>query len=195
MKQLSIEEKAEAYDKVVNKLKGFIIQGVDPLITRADVQDFFPELKESEDERIRNQIISFIEEYGNPTHCEWQKNWIAWLEKQHDPQVTDAEMKEILRTEYEKGRADTIAEMQKEWSDEDETKLRQVEYACMKFYGGDCSHIDWLRKVTRPQNTWKPSDDQMKALCFVKKAKILDPEERESLNSLYTHLRKLKEKM
>ena len=44
------------------------------------LEDIFPELKESEDEKIREQIISFIEEYGNPAHCEWQKDWIAWLE-------------------------------------------------------------------------------------------------------------------
>ena len=42
----------------------------------------FPELAEDEDEKIKNQIINFIEEYGNPIHCEWQKDWISWLEKQ-----------------------------------------------------------------------------------------------------------------
>ena len=34
---------------------------------------------------------------------------------------TDEEMKELLRTEYEKGRADTIAKMKSSWSEEDET--------------------------------------------------------------------------
>jgi hypothetical protein len=66
MKELTIEQKAKAYDEVVNKLKGFIMQGVDPLITRADVQDFFPELAESDDERIRNEIIQEREKgYGS----------------------------------------------------------------------------------------------------------------------------------
>ena len=38
---------------------------------------------------------------------------------------TDEEMKELLRTEYEKGRADTIAEMQKStWSEEDEKRFK-----------------------------------------------------------------------
>ena len=35
----------------------------------------------------------------------------------------------------------------------------------------------------------------MKALRFVKNAKILDPDERESLNSLYIHLKELKKLM
>lgn len=48
----------------------------------AKIDGFFPTLRESKDEKIRNQIINFIEEYGNPIHCEWQKDWIAWLEKQ-----------------------------------------------------------------------------------------------------------------
>ena len=54
------EQKAKAYDKVTNKLKRFIAQGVDPLITRADVQDFFPGLAESEDERIRKELMEFL---------------------------------------------------------------------------------------------------------------------------------------
>jgi len=131
MKQLSIEEKAEAYDKVVNKLKGFIMQGVDPLITRADVQDFFPELGESEDESIRKHIISVLEDcWQTCKNIDYDSSRIqediAWLKKQHDPHVTDAEMKEVLRTEYEKGRADAIAEMQKEWSEEDKAMLKET---------------------------------------------------------------------
>ena len=80
MKELSIEEKAQAYDEVLNKLRRFMTQGVDPLITRADVKDFFPELQESEDERTRKEIVRFIqmevedEMVGN--------KWLAWLERQ-----------------------------------------------------------------------------------------------------------------
>ena len=58
--ELSIEQKAKAYDKIVNRLKSFMMQGVDPLITRADVQDFFPELAISEDERIRKALINIF---------------------------------------------------------------------------------------------------------------------------------------
>lgn len=32
------------------------------------------------------------------------------------------------------------------WSEEDETNLRRTEYAVMKFFGGDCSLVGWLRK-------------------------------------------------
>ena len=61
MKELSTEKKAMAYDKVVNKLKCFMAQGVDTLITRDNVQDFFSELKESEDWRIIQWIRKELE--------------------------------------------------------------------------------------------------------------------------------------
>ena len=84
MKELSIEQKAQRYDKVVDKLKQFMAQGVDPLITRADVQDFFPELKESEDEKIRKWLIAQLKiKIGdNDTLNNMIYKAIAWLERQ-----------------------------------------------------------------------------------------------------------------
>jgi hypothetical protein len=83
MTELSIEEKAKRYDEVVNKLRRFMEQGIDPLITRADVQDFFPELKESEDERVRKAIIHFISHTPTvPKGIIGKKTMLAWLEKQ-----------------------------------------------------------------------------------------------------------------
>jgi len=53
------------------------------------LQPFFPELKKSEDERIRKEIISLISSAHN--HRAECKNWIAWLEKQgkQNESVTD----------------------------------------------------------------------------------------------------------
>ena len=49
----------------------------------------FPELKESEDERIRKEIIATIHlYYGEPLEDE-AKEMIAWLEKQGDKKTTD----------------------------------------------------------------------------------------------------------
>ena len=82
---MTTEEKARAYDKAVNKLKRFMAQGVDPLITRADVQDFFPEFKESEDERIRKGIIKFLIDVNNGAYTKSEleiSSWISWLERQ-----------------------------------------------------------------------------------------------------------------
>ena len=79
------EEKAKKYDEVVCKLRRFMEQGIDPLITRADVQDFFPELKESEDEKIRKKIIDYFRGsvgLGVAIGGVSVKDMVSWLEKQ-----------------------------------------------------------------------------------------------------------------
>lgn len=46
----------------------------------------FPELKESEDERIRNHIVNFLINYNNGNYYRPKEkdmaSWVAWLEKQ-----------------------------------------------------------------------------------------------------------------
>ena len=56
-----------------------------------------PELKESEDEKIRKDLITFLDEIWhlgkNANFDKWDKsdcsNWIAWLEKQGEQKPTD----------------------------------------------------------------------------------------------------------
>ena len=45
------------------------------------LEELFPELQESEDERIRKEISGFLK-----TNNAWNKEWIDWLEKQGKPQ-------------------------------------------------------------------------------------------------------------
>lgn len=85
---MKLIDKAQAYDEVLNKLRHFIAQGVDPLITRADVKDFFPGLVvESEDERIRKSIIKFLIDVNNGAYTKSEleiASWIAWLERKNE---------------------------------------------------------------------------------------------------------------
>jgi len=72
------------------------------------LESLFPELRESEDERIRKSLAAYFAKFKQSDM--WDNDFsfgdiLAWLEKQVQ-KPTDAEMKEILRTEYEKGRAD-----------------------------------------------------------------------------------------
>lgn len=219
------------------------------------LERLFPQLKESEDERIRKAIVLFFELQDDNTtysfipkkdilswlekqgtkkveqspawseederirkellgHCRKQadiyntlhtakeyckvQSWVAWLENQREQKPTDEEMKTALRTEYEKGRADTIAEMQKptECSEEDEqTYFKSVE-ALEDF--GKFELADWLKEhknqFLKPQNTWKPSDEQMGAL--LSKLHVLKgggDKVQGILESLYYDLKKLKE--
>lgn len=81
MKELSIEEKAQRYDEAIERarkeyknheaFKGFCEMLV----------HIFPELKENDDERIRDEIILYIgakDDISLDTH----NKWLSWLEKQ-----------------------------------------------------------------------------------------------------------------
>ena len=76
------------------------------------------------------------------------------------------------------------------WSEEDETNLRRTEYAVMKFFGGDCSLVGWLRKNLKDRHTWKPSDEQMDAIDYVKNFDYGGY--KDMLVSLYYDLKKLR---
>ena len=85
MKELSIEEKAKAYDEALKQIKectpdenGFIT--IYP-------NEIFPELKENEDEKIINLLKRVVEKWHNVGYSDYvmdtpKSDIIAWLEKQ-----------------------------------------------------------------------------------------------------------------
>lgn len=81
----TIEQKAIAYDKAIEKIKYAMDHGVQPVLNKEDLLDIFTELKEkeNEDERIRKEILDYIDK---ATGC---KRWVAWLEKQGEQRSTD----------------------------------------------------------------------------------------------------------
>lgn len=84
MKELSIEQKAKAYDELLVKAQELTEDGyIDPMA----LHDMFPQLKESEDEKIKKEIVDFIcwaTDRGSITSEQREKynSWLAWLEKQ-----------------------------------------------------------------------------------------------------------------
>ena len=84
MKNLSIEEKAKRYDEAIEKAeKWHNAPNVDKIPTFGNriIEDIFPELYESEDERIKNEIIDYISTADDKVLIPYE-SWIAWLEKQ-----------------------------------------------------------------------------------------------------------------
>ena len=55
---MSIEEKAKAYDEALKKAKRFHTPDSNNTNLKAVIENIFPELKESEDERIRKWLIT-----------------------------------------------------------------------------------------------------------------------------------------
>lgn len=53
---------------------------------RATMEYIFPELKESEDEKIRKAILELVRQSSEVLDKQNQNNMVAWLEKQGDPQ-------------------------------------------------------------------------------------------------------------
>ena len=93
MKELSIEEKAKAYDEVIDKVAHFIKKHVGlgcmihPNSSEAkELFNIFPILKESEDERIIESLLEYLHtlpnHYAHSGVC--APEWIAWLEKQEE---------------------------------------------------------------------------------------------------------------
>jgi hypothetical protein len=88
----TIEQKAKAYDEALEKARQLCgYPTTKPFIS--DLQDLFPELKESEDEKIRKSLIHLVHLYGGEfgmidANTSVEKA-IAWLEKQNEQKSTD----------------------------------------------------------------------------------------------------------
>ena len=204
MRELSIEEKARYYDRAIAKAKEHAIDGY---LDAVAVDDIFFELKENKDEEIRKRLLEYFKSFtsevffnGVPTN-----DAIAWLEKQGEHanfrnkiQIGDkvtrnkdgvlvnlSQLKRVAKKDKKQGEQKPT-----KWSEKDETNLRRTEYAVMKFFGGDCSLVGWLRKSLRPHSQWKPSDEQMEALRYVTNFDYGG--HKATLVSLYEQLKKLR---
>ena len=83
MEGLSIEEKAKRYDKALEKARQLCAYPTSkPFIS--DLQDLFPELKES-DENIKKEVIEYFKHYSGGDNVSIKfPEWLGWLEKQRD---------------------------------------------------------------------------------------------------------------
>lgn len=134
------------------------------------LEHIFPELKESEDERIRKELLDYLKRFI-PHHdidlVRKSKVWIAWLEKQGE----------------------------KSWSEDDEKRISRIADFIWKNRKGDTDEIyqqeqdvNWLKSL-KSKKHWKPSEEQMQALF---EAKLASTKNREYfLGLLYEDLKKL----
>jgi len=87
MKELSIEEKAKRYDEAKARMSR---AWNDNRCTLGFMNEIFPELKESDDERIRKELIDFLEYYRLNNVLDSKTLFlltdsVVWLEKQGEP--------------------------------------------------------------------------------------------------------------
>lgn len=110
------------------KIKEYLNSDIDVLYKNM-LLNLFPELAESEDEKIRKKIIAFIKK-RNRSGCDYDYDkWITWLEKQVSPDmVADAYLRGCNDTE--KKRLGKRGEQKlAEWHREDEQNLN----ACLGY--------------------------------------------------------------
>ena len=83
MNTKTVEKKARAYDEALAWMRE-LYPGLHDA-TKEDAEHYFPELRESEDERIRKAIIHYIlyETKGNISEAT-EHVWVTWLEKQKE---------------------------------------------------------------------------------------------------------------
>ena len=163
---------------------------------RATMEYIFPELAESEDEKIRKEIIHLVvksqEQGGYALHKDEAKEMIAWLEKQGE-QVDNLH-------NYLYG------EQNPAWSDVDEIFVHGLirglsakrDIHGHTTFGSDyldiTETIDWLKsRKERLQSHWKPSNEQIAALDEVYKTHGADNACRRVILGLLNELKKLKE--
>lgn len=144
-----IEQKAKRYDEALKWMRRLYptMAGID----KEDAEHFFPELRESEDERIRKECISIINAWDKTCrlqgdYCEVASSCIAWLEKQ-------GQVKESFISQHE---IETCKENDDSLTSEDERMIRIIENAiCTNEaqelvktkYGLELTDLaDWLEK-------------------------------------------------
>jgi hypothetical protein len=208
MKEFSIEEKAKAYDGLIERLQDLkFAYRFSPLSDT--IEEKFPELAESEDEKTKRMldIITYKMSQHQPDIFTGEENeWFnAWLEKQcekgtngnerdfpiSEPPLTLKHAKEVMGIKQDDA-----------WSEEDEVALCDALWCCKQAASiakdeNDMGNVwyaeHWLKSL-KERYTWKPSEEQMKALGIAIRCGIqLGTWEETALKDLIEQLKKLKE--
>jgi len=161
------------------------------------------ELRESEDERIRKDLVNVITwlkanpKLSSQYYHDRYDGMLAWLEKQVDVEAEiEKAYKNADEVQYRKGFEDGVASVKPtEWSEEDID-------AIAIFLHDNSEGMLWstaerlakglTEKLFRPQLHWKPSEDQIKALRkAVNKLAYTDVADSVTLSIMYDNLKKL----
>lgn len=198
----TIEQKAKAYDEALErarKLATDLPNGRnDRLYHVDDLEHIFPELAESEDERIRKEIISALK---NANYKGVYDKHLSWLEKQGEP--TDVEEPNFFDdfrnsdVEVDSNEDGLIAETiryKKEqkpaWSEKDERIYQSIIDDTVQENQLDNRQINWIKSL-KDRYTWKPSGEQMEALKS--STYCQDKQMSKILFEIYQDLKKLRE--
>ena len=191
MKELSIEEKARRYDEALATTRKLYNMRGD--WTNLEIESIFPELRKSEDEKIRKFLIQMAQN-GHGEDKDWWNKCVAWLEKQGEQKPTEwseedeRDFNVIYGIIYNSCNAEDASRLiewlknlkdrvqpqpQQQWSEEDEAIWAEISDLLWEGYKQSSSKFSWddIRNWVNPKlkslkdrYTWKPSDEQIDAL-------------------------------
>lgn len=190
------------------------------LATPTGIESIFPELKESEDERIRKAIHIYLDWLDGRKDIEPRgeysiRDMIAWLEKQCEPnwvhhKVDLSDCSEEYRKAYYDGwnncnkqHSQLKGEQKPAWSEEDELMLKDTIMAIDMILTSTFQENNpnlyksfevakhWLKSI-KPQPHWKPTEEQMNELekLIVWADELYDENSIRTIESLYNDLKK-----
>jgi hypothetical protein len=141
MKELSIEQKAKRYDEAKYIMKEYLESGNAGIIAENTIKKAFPELAESENERIKRIIKSALKTYfeGNlsvNTNDTDYAECLTWLEKQGSEESID---QDTLIQQRVDALADIVAEQKP--ADKVEPKFREGDWIVISSDNEKIVHI------------------------------------------------------
>ena len=141
-----------------------------------DSKDFHPATKEQ-----RDLLFQKMKDAGWEWNAEKKElkllitNGGDFESENCEQKPANEDMIEALRTEYEKGRADAIAEMQKDWSEEDEERIKNIisvldwDGVTGKKGNPYQKEVDWLYSLknrVQPKQEWSEEDEKRLKSCL-----------------------------
>ena len=140
------KEKAKAYDEALKKANA--AHKDEDRHLKATLERIFPELKEDDDERIKKELIQWVDEFPDTIWRGHYKNdIIAWLEEQGDKDKLIQELGEY-KVKYTQ---EVLEKHVTSMSNKDDERLRKTTIAFLKDfaekgYENAVECIDWLEK-------------------------------------------------
>ena len=170
----------KAYKDALERARKMMNSKRSVVIGKQALETIFPELRESEDERIRKDIVAAVEMCGDLTQGRKSEIY-AYLEKQKEQKHPNGCFTcDEYKKGYEEGRSNGFTagynkamkeQKPAEWSEEDE-QIRNLAIEWAETMSGQFNFVDmnptdfrkiinWLKSL-RP--SWKPSEEQMDSL-------------------------------
>jgi hypothetical protein len=164
------EEKAKAYDEALERARGLleIVKEDKVEITEEDVKSLFPELRESENERIRKELVQFLTEIKNIS----EGGRDSWHVRKEDAGMCDSFLSYLEKQKYDRmkpiydARESFESALEKAWNDyhngyENVDRLEDDYVECAHAKGFREGYLFGIEKQKEQKPAWSEEDTLM----------------------------------